>query len=318
MKQKTARTSLAGKTFDYWIVQDDCIYENNLRKWLCECRCGTVRYVNEQNLLSGKSKSCGCLSAELSKERIVDLTGQTFGRLKVIRRAPENRHGRVSWICECKCGNECIVTGHELQQKKTKSCGCLLREPTTTVDLTNQPFGRLTALYPTDRRDYKGSVIWYCSCGCGGETEVSQDRLVGGNTQSCGCLKKEAQANLPNTLHYLDGTCIEFLKRKQRIDNTSGHTGVYRLKNGRYRAAIGFKRGRFHLGTYDTFEEAVKVREYAEDILHVAFVEQYDQWQAGNIRIKENETPKPERPVLIALIAGPLIERILTAAMKIG
>jgi len=278
-----------------------------------------VRYVNEQNLLSGKSKSCGCLSAERAKERIVDLTGQTFGRLKVIRRAPENQHGRVSWVCECRrCGNTCVVTGHELQQGKTRSCGCLKKEPTTTVDLRNQSFGRLTARYPTDKRDYKGSVIWHCACECGGEIEVSQDRLMSKNTQSCGCLKKEAQANLPQTLHHIDGTCIEFLKRKQRSDNTSGHTGVYKMKNGRYRTGIGFKGKRYSLGTYDTFAEAVKVREYAEVILHVAFVEQYDQWQAGNVRIKEIETPKPERPVLIARIAGQPIERILTAAMKIG
>jgi len=284
--------NLTGKTFEYWTVQDRYVYEKNRRNWLCKCRCGTVKYVNENNLLAGKSKSCGCLSAELAKERITDLTGQTFERLKVIRRAPENRHGRVSWVCECKCGNECIVTGHELQQKKTKSCGCLQRETTTTVDLRDQPFGRLTALYPTDRRDYKGSVIWHCSCKCGGETEVSQDRLVGGNTQSCGCLKKEIQANLPNTLHYLDGTCIEFLeKRKHRIDNTSGHTGVYLLKNGRYRANIGFKRKRYNLGTHTTFEAAVKAREYAEGILHGAFVELYYRWI-------ENDCPAEENPLL--------------------
>ena len=319
MKQTTVRTSLAGKTFDYWIVQDDCIYENNLWKWLCVCRCGTVRYVNEQNLLTGKSKSCGCLSAELSKERIVDLTGQTFGFLKVKERAEENQHGRVSWVCEClRCGNECVVTGHELQQGKTRSCGCLKKEPTTTVDLRNQPFGRLTALHPTDKRDYKGSVIWHCACECGGEIEVSQDRLMRKNTKSCGCLKKEAQANLPNTLHYLDGTCVEFLKRKRRNDNTSGHTGVYKMQNGRYRTGIGFKGRRYSLGTYDTFAEAVKAREYAEDVLHNTFIEQYDQWQVEAGRTTENEVPERDRDVLITRIAKQSIKGNLALARNGG
>ena len=108
------------------------------------------------------------------------------------------------------------------------------------------------------------------------------------------------------------------MKRKQRSDNTSGHTGVYKMKNGRYRTGIGFKGKRYSLGTYDTFAEAVKAREYAENVLHKAFINEYDQWQAGVIRTKENETPKPERPVLIARIAGPPIERILTAAMNNG
>jgi len=103
------------------------------------------------------------------------------------------------------------------------------------------------------------------------------------NTKSCGCLKKEAQANLPQTLHHIDGTCIEFLKRKQRSDNTSGHTGVYKMKNGRYRTGIGFKGKRYSLGIYDTFAEAVKAREYAEDVLHKAFIKEYNQWAAKEI-----------------------------------
>jgi len=292
------QTSLNGKTFGHWKIRNDYICENNKRKWLCECRCGTVRYVNEHNLLSGKSKSCGCLSAELSKERIKDLTGQKFGWLKVIKRAPENRHGRVSWVCECKCGNTCIVTGHELQQKKTRSCGCLKKEHTTAVDLTDWTFGRLRARHPTGERDHKGSIIWHCTCSCGGEIDVTQDRLMSKNTKSCGCLKKEAQANLPGTLHHMDGTCVEFLKRRQRSDNTSGHTGVYRLKNGRCRAVIGFKGRRLHLGNYDTFEEAVKVREHAKDALHNTFIEQYDQWQAGASRVRKKETPK--HPALLS------------------
>ena len=314
------RKNLAGQTFDYWTVQNEHIFENNQEKWLCKCRCGTEKYVYTQNLLSGKSRSCGCLSAALARERINDRTGQTFGRLKVIRRAPENRHDRVSWVCEClRCGNECVVTGHELQQGKTKSCGCLKKEPTTTVDLRDQPFGRLTALYPTDKRDYKGSVIWHCVCECGGEIEVSQDRLMRKNTKSCGCLKKEAQANLPQTLHHIDGTCIEFLKRKQRSDNTSGHTGVYKMQNGRYRTGIGFKGKRYSLGTYDTFAEAVKAREHAENVLHNDFVEQYYQWQQADVsRNKKNDIQKLELALLISRRDRQPIERILTAAMNNG
>jgi len=311
--------NLAGQTFGYWKVQDNYIYENNQEKWLCECWCGTEKYVYARNLLSGNSKSCGCFSVKCAKERINDLTGQTFGWLKVKERAGKNQHGRVSWVCEClRCGNTCVVTGHELQQGKTKSCGCLKKEPTTTVDLRDQPFGRLTALYPTDKRDYKGSVIWHCSCECGGEIEVSQDRLMSKNTKSCGCLKKEAQANLPNTLHYLDGTCVEFLKRKRRNDNTSGHTGVYKMQNGRYRTGIGFKGKRYSLGTYDTFAEAVKAREYAEDVLHNTFIEQYDQWQVEAGRTTENEVPERDRDVLITRIAKQSIKGNLALARNGG
>lgn len=301
------RIDMAGKTFGYWTVQDSYIDENNRVKWLCVCRCGTVKYVDMKNLLFGKSQSCGCLPMELSKNRIKDLTGQEFGRLKVLRRAPENRHGRVSWICKCQCGNECIVTGHELQQGKTKSCGCLKKLPLKKVDLTDQTFGRLTARYDTGKRDRKGSVIWHCTCTCSGEIDVPQDRLVNQNTQSCGCLKREAAADLKDALHFVDGTCVEFLQRKQRCDNTSGHTGVNKRKGGTYSAVIGFKGKRYDLGIFDTYEEAVKVREYAEDVLHTAFVKQYHQRaeKAGLTGEKE----LPERDPSVPGPAGKAIER---------
>ena len=293
------RKNLAGQTFDYWTVQNEHIFENNQEKWLCKCRCGTEKYVYTQNLLSGKSRSCGCLSAALARERINDRTGQTFGRLKVIRRAPENRHDRVSWVCEClRCGNECVMTGHQLLHEKTVSCGCY-RESKKTNIVPKQTFGRLTALYPVGKKNGKGSMIWHCSCKCGGETDVSQSNLLRHTTQSCGCLKKEAGAEAHHTLHFIDGTCIEALKRKQRSDNTSGHTGVYKMKNGRYRTGIGFKGKRYSLGTYDTFAEAVKAREYAENVLHKAFIKEYNQWAAKEIpeyKLIAGITAKSKRP----------------------
>ena len=37
--------------------------------WMCRCKCGTERAVRGYNLRNGTSKSCGCLSAEMTKER---------------------------------------------------------------------------------------------------------------------------------------------------------------------------------------------------------------------------------------------------------
>lgn len=56
-----------------------------------------------------------------------DITGQTFGRLKVI--APIGRkNGGINWLCFCECGTECeVVLGH-LINGRSKSCGCLSRE----------------------------------------------------------------------------------------------------------------------------------------------------------------------------------------------
>lgn len=63
-------------------------------------------------------------------------------------------------------------------------------------DITNQKFYRLTALYPTSKRDSDRSVIWHCRCDCGNEVDVSGKRLRQGNTKSCGCLNTETRAAL--------------------------------------------------------------------------------------------------------------------------
>lgn len=55
---------------------------------------------------------------------LIDLTGQKFGRLTVLKRA-ENRGKRVYWLCECECGKEKIVSSTDLKCGNTKSCGCL-------------------------------------------------------------------------------------------------------------------------------------------------------------------------------------------------
>ena len=51
-----------------------------------------------------------------------DLTGQIFGRLRVINKT------LLGWNCKCSCGNKVIKTGRALIHDKTKSCGCLQKE----------------------------------------------------------------------------------------------------------------------------------------------------------------------------------------------
>ena len=56
--------------------------------------------------------------------KLIDLTSQTFGKLKVLKRA-ENRDKRVFWLCKCECGNIKEVSAYNLKSGKIKSCGCL-------------------------------------------------------------------------------------------------------------------------------------------------------------------------------------------------
>jgi hypothetical protein len=65
-----------------------------------------------------------------------DLTNQRFGRL--VAQWPAGKVGRqVKWLCLCDCGALRIIFTHSLTSKKTRSCGCLLREQASRCHTTH-------------------------------------------------------------------------------------------------------------------------------------------------------------------------------------
>ncbi len=53
-----------------------------------------------------------------------EMIGKTFGRLKVLERAPSDHSGR-RFKCLCVCGTIKEIAGNFLRSGTTKSCGCL-------------------------------------------------------------------------------------------------------------------------------------------------------------------------------------------------
>lgn len=265
-----------GMVFGQLTVLDIFRDEKGTMKCKCRCTCGKQTEAYWYNIKCGRTKSCGC-RAEANRRKLKDITGQRFGKLTALSATEKRRNGNVVWNCRCDCGNLYEQTGRNLVRGYSRHCGCEKRRGDSMEfrDLANQKFNRLKVLYPTPKRTSSGSVIWHCICDCGRETEVSETALVHGRQISCGCRVQEVGKELSNYLHFIDGTCIEFLKRKQRCDNTSGYPGVYRMGNGKYRAAITFKKTRYYLGTYDTFEEAKQERQNAELRYHQSFLNEY-------------------------------------------
>lgn len=58
--------------------------------------------------------------------RLLDLTGQRFGKLTVIEFAGHAPNRKTLWKCKCDCGNETLVKTNALRSGDTKSCGCLI------------------------------------------------------------------------------------------------------------------------------------------------------------------------------------------------
>lgn len=130
----------------------------------------------------------------------IDLHGRTFGRLTVLSRAAFNRGKNATWICQCICGALVAVTGSHLRSGDVRSCGCLLKETTTSMgrsalkNLVGQRFSRLTVVQRVGH--YQNEVVWLCLCACGTGVRVRGSHLRDGTTKSCGCLSKERIAAL--------------------------------------------------------------------------------------------------------------------------
>ncbi len=56
------------------------------------------------------------------------IAGRKFGRLLVLSRAGNCKHGNAMWNCICDCGTVGVFKGRNLKIGKTKSCGCWLLE----------------------------------------------------------------------------------------------------------------------------------------------------------------------------------------------
>lgn len=57
--------------------------------------------------------------------KLIDLTGQRFGRLVVVEQAGKNRFGSICWLCRCDCGREKVIAGHHLRSGQATTCGCV-------------------------------------------------------------------------------------------------------------------------------------------------------------------------------------------------
>jgi len=129
----------------------------------------------------------------------IDLVGNQFERLAVVRRVENDKRGRTRWLCRCICGNEKVIAGASLRPGGTESCGCFQKErasQASTIDITGHKYGRLTVIERAGSYR-RHQTTWLCRCDCGNEVVIKSNALRSGNTKSCGCLMREGNCKLP-------------------------------------------------------------------------------------------------------------------------
>ena len=114
----SAVTDISGRRFGKLVVVERAGSNANGRAlWNCLCDCGKSVVVKGNALLSGNTRSCGCLNRP-------DIAGKRFGRLTAIRidAGKSDSHNKF-WICKCDCGRESSVSRSNLVSGATASCG---------------------------------------------------------------------------------------------------------------------------------------------------------------------------------------------------
>lgn len=131
--------------------------------------------------------------------------GVPDSKLTVIQEA-KSKEGRAYWLCKCDCGNTTIVSGKNLRNGNTKSCGCLQKEVLKKrhrdkhLDMIGKTYGFLTVLdygdyyiKPDDTKRQKMK----CKCNlCGNIIEVQSSDLRNKKQISCGCIHSKGNTQI--------------------------------------------------------------------------------------------------------------------------
>ena len=147
---------------------------------------------------------------ESAMPAIIDLTDQTFGKLKVLRRSDDSSDGRTRWVCKCEgagrnCKKKVTVNGDSLKRGLTTSCGNH-RTAHNFVDLTGQTFGKLKVL-GRGKAAADGRYRWKCKCKVCGRTVSVQAGNLARLPQGCGRCRKKTRA-----AHRSDGQEVRALE----------------------------------------------------------------------------------------------------------
>lgn len=219
--------------------------------------------------------------------RLIDLTGQKFGHLTVIRRV-DNDGDDVQWLCRCDCEerNEVIVKSKYLRNGDTKSCGCLQKQSQSFNGKNNKKYNtyNLSGEYGIgytlkgeefyfDLEDYD-KIKDYCwrfergyvkALSVDGSKKIVQfHRIVLPNIERIDhinhCTNDNRKQNLRAATRNQNA-----MNMKGNSRNVTGITGVsWNNLHGKWQVRIGIDTKDKILGYFDDFTEAVKIRINAE------------------------------------------------------
>lgn len=216
------------------------------------------------------------------------LIGKQFGNLEVVNFYGHNKRNLILWECKCCCGNIIYVTSTDLTSGKKDNCGCKTKEKQRNAKLQQNKYD-LTGEYGIgytnkgeefyfDLEDYE-KVKGYCWNSHDGYIEtrgltrgefLKMHRLIMGLKKGDGLLVDHINHNTHDNRKCNLRICTNqencMNSSTHKNNKSSGESGIsYRKDNGKWRVRIWKNYKCYHIGQFDTYEEAYQARISAED-----------------------------------------------------
>ena len=123
------RTNNIGEKYGMLTIID-IIWDEGRTKAICKCDCGNDYVGVKSDIVTGHTKSCGCLQSQMASlantkdwSRHVAESG-----VKFIRQHHMNNKGQWIWECECPlCNNLFYELPAKVNNGHTTSCGCRIQ-----------------------------------------------------------------------------------------------------------------------------------------------------------------------------------------------
>lgn len=202
--------------------------------------------------------------------KALNLIGERFGKLTVINRGKNSKHGKTQWLCKCECGNSVVAVGSDLKLKKYTSCGCSKR----THGLSNHRlYGIFGMMKDRCHNPNNVSYPWY-----GGEgIKIYQEWLDDYTKFHEWALQSGYKENLEidridSKKDYSPDNCrwvtrlIQTHNQRPMKGSKSGIRGVkWNKARKKWEVTISFKGKRHYLGLFEELDKAAETRKRAEE-----------------------------------------------------
>jgi hypothetical protein len=200
--------------------------------------------------------------------KLVNRTGQVFGKLTVLEQAGRNSLKKVLWRCQCECGKELVAVSGSLVTGNTTSCGCVtpnFKHGGTGKGSYNTWRAMMRRCYNKSDKDFKKYGALGVSVYAPWRDYLAFASDMGEPSGNQTLDRIDVYGNYtPNNCRWATPT-VQSRNLRVRKTSASGFTGVH-MRKGKWYAEITVQKKKFYSGACITINEAVVARKKLEHL----------------------------------------------------